>query len=162
MAPALPDITRGYRGLANPFELDSSDSESSSDDEETSSDSSSDSDDDSDNVVSAVSPNPPTEIYHSAVSPNPPTVTYESAVSPNPPVIYESAVSPNPPVIYESVSPNPPTYEKIMGEPASNVSLCGSGCSVCRSFWYSDDPDNVMHECTDKTIYKYSTKCTDK
>ena len=54
---------------------------------------------------------------------------------------------------------DPAKIEKIFGQVSTNVRLCGDGCSGCQEFWYSDKPDNVMHECVDNVIYKYARKC---
>ena len=49
--------------------------------------------------------------------------------------------------------------ERIIGDVAENVSLCGEGCTACNQTWMSDTPDIIEYQCTDDTLYKYGWKC---
>lgn len=56
-----------------------------------------------------------------------------------------------------SSDPGEPTW----GGPAPllNSGNCGSDCTECREFWYSNEPANLMYECVDRTHYKFGASC---
>jgi len=62
--------------------------------------------------------------------------------------------------LVETFDPEPePEPELIKGGIASNVSNCAEGCTSCIETWWSNAPEEILYECVDETLYKYSNKC---